>query len=79
MLIETKTVSIWVVTSYQKIEESDQSIKDECILDLAYNEDCVMLASDITDEFVKRGYLMYLEDLKLVSIFNRPYCGGVFL
>lgn len=78
---KTEIVSVWdtdVITSYQQIEESVQNVKNGCTLAIAYNGDCVMLTSDITDEFVKTGDLMYLEDLKLESTFNRPFCGGAF-
>ena len=53
---KTEIVSVWdtdVITSYQQIEESIRNVKDGCTLAIAYNGDCVMLTSDITDEFVK--------------------------
>ncbi len=78
---ETEIVSIWdtdIVVDYKQIYEAVRNIKNGCTIAYPYNGEFVMLTPNCSDEFIRIGDLMYLEELNLKPIYNRPFCGGAF-
>lgn len=78
---ETEIVSVWdtdIVVDYKQIYEAVHNIKEGCTIVYPYNGEFVMLTPNCSDEFIRMGDLMYLEELNLKPIFNRPFCGGAF-
>lgn len=77
----TEIVSVWdtdIIAAYQQIYEAIHNINGGCTLAYPYSGEYVMLTPDCSEKFVRTKDFVYLEELKLESIFNRPFCGGAF-
>lgn len=77
----TEIVSVWdtdIVIAYPLIEEAIRNIQEGHTLAYPYSGEYVMLTQDCSEEFVKTGYLKFLEEQDFEPIFNRPFCGGAF-
>lgn len=78
---DRKIASIWdtdVVTAYQQIGEAVQKVQAGCTLVYPYSGEFVMLSSEHSNELIKEGNLLFLEEQNLNPVFNRPFCGGAF-
>ena len=77
----SEIVSVWdadIVTDYNQIEEAINSICTGAVLSYPYNGEFIMLPRHLSDELTKSRDLGCVMNKKLVSIFNRPFCGGAF-
>ncbi len=79
----TDVVAVWdadIIVAYQQVAKAVSFIVDSSYtMVYPYDGRYIMLPPELSDSFRAVPDIMYLDGLKLQSVFNQPFCGGVYL
>lgn len=80
---KSQITAVWdtdIIVDHEQICEAVNNISTQgCTIAYPYNGDYILLPQNTTLQFADQPDLQLLKNLKLSSVFARPFCGGAFL
>lgn len=79
---DTDVVAVWdtdVLIDLPSVMEAIHHIYDGSTIVYPYNGEFVMLSEQLSIQIRRKPDMNYLNNARMVPVFRRPFCGGVFL